>query len=88
LIALVRFYSDILGKEIRVDNFMGAKTWVSFPLKGMNRVSGDLVTPRGRNKPCSNETQVYLSCEGIIDEVNWKSRKIWRKDHCTRIQVG
>ena len=40
-----------------------------FPMEGLNRIGGDLVPPGGGNKPCANGTRVYLSCEGIIDEV-------------------
>ena len=64
----VKFYSNILGNEIRVETFMGQKLGF-FPMEGMEGVSGDLVPPGPGNKPSANGTSVYLSCEGIIDEV-------------------
>jgi len=32
-------------------------------------VGGNLVPPGPGYKPCANGTRVYLSCQGIIDEV-------------------
>lgn len=64
----VKFYSDILGKEVRVDSYMGQKLGF-FPMEGRDGVGGDLVPPGMGNKPCANGTRVYLSCEGILDEV-------------------
>lgn len=40
----VKFYSNILGKEIRVDSFMGQKLGF-FPMEGRDGVGGDLVPP-------------------------------------------
>jgi predicted enzyme related to lactoylglutathione lyase len=64
----VKFYSDILGKEVRVDTYMGQKLGF-FPMEGQEGVGGALVPPGMGNRPCSNGTHVYLNCEGIIDEV-------------------
>lgn len=64
----VKFYSAILGKEVRVDTYMGQKLGF-FPMEGREGVGGDLVPPGLGNKPCTNGTRVYLSCEGILDEV-------------------
>jgi hypothetical protein len=38
-------------------------------MDGTEGVGGDLVPPGMGNKPCANGTRVYLSCQGIIDEV-------------------
>jgi predicted enzyme related to lactoylglutathione lyase len=64
----VKFYSHILGKEIRVDSFAG-QTLGFFPMEGREGVGGDLVPPGTGNKPCAHGTRVYFSCEGILDEV-------------------
>jgi predicted enzyme related to lactoylglutathione lyase len=58
----VKFYSDILGQQIRVDTFMGQKLGF-FPMDGMEGVGGALVLPRWA-KPCANGTRVYLSLPG------------------------
>jgi predicted enzyme related to lactoylglutathione lyase len=64
----VKFYSDILGQKIRVDTYMGQKLGF-FPMEGREGVGGDLVPPGLGAKPCANGIRVYLSCEGVIDEV-------------------
>ncbi len=64
----VKFYSDILGMPIRVDSIMGQKLGF-FPMDGPTGVGGDLVPPGMGNSPCGNGTRVYLSCQGIIDQV-------------------
>ena len=40
----VKFYSEILGKEVRVDSFMGQKLGF-FPMDGREGVGGDIVPP-------------------------------------------
>jgi predicted enzyme related to lactoylglutathione lyase len=64
----VQFYSDILGQQIRVDTYMGQKLGF-FPMDSREGVGGDLVPPGLGAKPCANGTRVYLSCEGILDDV-------------------
>lgn len=64
----VKFYSDILGQQIRVDDFMGQKLGF-FPMEGREGVGGDIVPPGLGNKPCSNGTRVYLNCMGMLDQV-------------------
>jgi predicted enzyme related to lactoylglutathione lyase len=64
----VKFYSDILGQQIRVDTYMGQKLGF-FPMDSREGVGGDLIPPGLGAKPCANGTRVYLSCEGILDDV-------------------
>jgi predicted enzyme related to lactoylglutathione lyase len=64
----VKFYSNILGRQIRVDAYMGQNLGF-FPMDGMEGLGGDLMPPGLGNKPCANGARVYLSCQGIIDEV-------------------
>ncbi|NPV61618.1 MAG: VOC family protein [Methanotrichaceae archaeon] len=64
----VKFYSHILAEEIRVDSFAGQKLGF-FPMEGREGVGGDLTPPGTGNRPCQNGTLVYLSCEGILDQV-------------------
>ena len=64
----VKFYSTILGVEIKVSEHMGQKLGF-FPCEGPNeKVGGDLVPP-GWGKPSATGTCVYLNCEGKLDEV-------------------
>lgn len=83
----VRFYSDILGKEIRVDTYVGQKLGF-FPMDGMEGVGGDLVPPGSGNRPCANGTRVYLSCQGIIDEVIGRVEKSGGKIIMPKSKLG
>jgi predicted enzyme related to lactoylglutathione lyase len=83
----VKFYSAILGKEIRVDTFGGQKLGF-FPMDGMEGVGGDLVPPGMGNKPCANGTRVYFSCEGMIDEVIGRIEKAGGKIITPKFKMG
>jgi uncharacterized protein len=83
----IKFYSDILGQQIRVDTFMGQKLGF-FPMDGMEGVGGDLVPPGMGNKPCANGTRVYLSCQGIIDEVIGRVEKSGGKIIAPKFKLG
>jgi uncharacterized protein len=82
----VKFYSDILGQEIRVDTFMGQKLGF-FPMDGLEGVGGALVLPRWA-KPCANGTRVYLSCQGIIDDVIGRVEKSGGKIIAPKFELG
>jgi predicted enzyme related to lactoylglutathione lyase len=64
----VKFYSEILGEEVRVDDSMGQKLGF-FPMDRDGDVGGDIVPPNPNNKPSSFGTRVYLNCEGRLDDV-------------------
>ena len=64
----VKFYSTILGSEIRIDESMGQKLGL-FPMDQDGDVGGDIVPPGTGHNPSKDGTRVYLNCEGIIDEV-------------------
>ncbi len=83
----VKFYSNILGKEIRVDSFMGQELGF-FPMEGRDGVGGDLVPPGSGNKPCAHGTRAYLSCEGIIDEVVERVEKAGGKIITPKFKMG
>ncbi len=51
-----------------METFMGQKLGF-FPMEGREGVGGDIVPPGLGNKPCGHGTRVYLSCEGVLDEV-------------------
>ena len=70
----MKFYSDILGKQINVYTYMGQKLGF-FPMDEMEGIGGDLVPPEIGNKPCAIGTRDYLSCQGIIDEVIGRAEK-------------
>ncbi len=82
-----KFYSNILGKEIRIDTFMGQKLGF-FPMDSRDGVGGDLVPPGMGNKPCANGTRVYLSCEGIIDDVIGRVEKSGGKIIMPKSKLG
>ena len=83
----VRFYSAILGKEIRVETFMGQKLGF-FPMEGREGVGGDIVPPGLGNKPCGYGTRVYLSCEGVLDEVIARVEKAGGKITIPKTALG
>jgi len=83
----VKFYSAILGKEIRVESFMGQKLGF-FPMEGREGVGGDLVPPGMGAKPSDHGTLVYFSCEGILDEVIARVEKAGGKIAMPKTQIG
>ena len=83
----VKFYSTILGKEIRIDTFMGQKLGF-FPMEGKEGVGGDLVPPGLGNKPSANGTRVYLNCEGSLDAVIARVEKAGGKIVTPKTQIG
>lgn len=83
----VKFYSDILGQKVRVDTYMDQKLGF-FPMEGREGVGGDLVPPGMGNKPCANGTRVYLSCEGILDEVLGRVEKAGGKIIAPKFKIG
>lgn len=62
-----KFYSEVLGAEVRVDEHMGQKLGF-FPMAGREGVGGDLLPPDPAFKPSAEGTRVYFSCEGRLDE--------------------
>ena len=83
----VRFYSEILGREIRVDTFEGQKLGF-FPMDGREGVGGDLIPPVPEYKPCANGTRVYLNCNGVIDEVLGRVEKAGGKIKMAKFRMG
>ena len=82
----VKFYSDILGQKIRVGTLMGQKLGF-FPMEGKDGVGGDIVPPVTGYKPCANGIRVYLSCQGIIDEVIGRVEKSGGKIVSPKIKI-
>lgn len=83
----VKFYSDILGQKVRVDTYMGQKLGF-FPMEGQEGVGGDLVPPGMGNKPSANGTRVYLSCQGILDDVLGRVEKAGGKIIAPKFKIG
>ena len=54
----------------------------------MEGVGGDIVSPVMGYKPCANGTRVYLSCQGIIDEVIGRVEKSGGKIVSQKIKIG
>ncbi len=67
----VRFYSEILGAEVKIRDFMGERLGF-FPMpadpKGPG-AGGDIVPPNERYRPSKGGTRVYLNCAGKLDQV-------------------
>jgi len=64
----LKFYSEILGAPLRVDDYLGQRL-AYFPMDPKGDVGGDLVPPSKHNKPSKTGTRVYLSLESIDDVV-------------------
>lgn len=60
----VRFYSDILGAPLRVEEAMGQRLGF-FPAEPQGGVGGNLVSPDEHHKPSQNGARVYLSTNDI-----------------------
>jgi uncharacterized protein len=64
----LKFYSTILGEELKVINYEGQKL-AMFPMDEDGNVGGDLVPPSEEFVPSKQGTRVYLNCDGKLDEV-------------------
>jgi predicted enzyme related to lactoylglutathione lyase len=86
----VKFYSDILGEEVKKQEFMG-QTLAMFPMEGTMEdmgVGGDIVPPNEDYKPSKNGTRVYLSVEGMLDEVLGRVEKAGGKIVQPKTNIG
>lgn len=63
----VKFYSRILGDEIKVDEFMSQRLGF-FPMEDREGVGGDIIPPDPRLKPSAEGMRIYLNCDGRLDE--------------------
>lgn len=63
----VKFYSDILGAPVRVQEYEGTKLGF-FPMEGEG-TGGDIVPPGQEHKPSADGTRIYLNAEGKLDQV-------------------
>ena len=63
----VKFYSDILGAPVRVQEYEGQKLGF-FPMDGEGS-GGDIVPPGLGHTPSADGTRIYLNCDGRLDEV-------------------
>jgi len=64
----LKFYGEILGTPLRVDDYLGQRL-AYFPMDPKGDVGGDLVPPSKHNKPSKTGTRVYLSVESIDDVI-------------------
>lgn len=55
----MKFYSTILGEEVKIHEFMGKKLGF-FPMEGESSVGGDLVPPGPGVKVSAEGTRVFL----------------------------
>lgn len=83
----VKFYSKILGEEVKVSEHMGVKLGF-FPMEGMEGVGGDLVPPSEGRKPSADGVRVYLSCEGKLDAVLGRVEKAGGKILQPKFNIG
>jgi len=64
----IKFYSDIMGEQVQVGEFMGQTLGV-FKTDNRESVTGDIVPPGPNHKPSPDGTRIYLCCEGKLDQV-------------------
>lgn len=64
----LKFYNEILGEEVRVQDYEGQKLGF-FPMDKEGEVGGDLVPPSKDHVPSKDGQRVYLNCTGKLDEV-------------------
>ena len=62
----VKFYSDILGTPVRVQEYMGHTLGI-LTIDGES--IGEITPPTPDQTPSPNGTRLYLTCEGRLDEV-------------------
>jgi uncharacterized protein len=82
----VKFYSEILGKPVRVAEYMG-QTLGFFPMDG-DGVGGNLAPPHDNFQPSTQGTRVYLNCEGQLDEVLSRVEKAGGKIVAPKMSIG
>ena len=70
----LKFYSTILGEELKVTDYQGQKLGF-FPMDQNGEVGGDLVPPSPDFKPSDQGSRVYLNCDGKLDEVIGRVQK-------------
>jgi uncharacterized protein len=82
-----KFYSEILGQEVKVTDFMG-QSYGFFPMEDMEGVGGD-IEPAGKgNAPSSKGTRVYFNCDGKLDEVLARVEKAGGKTVMPKTSIG
>lgn len=81
----VKFYSDILGAPVRVQEYEGHKLGL-FPMEGEGS-GGDIVPPGQEHKPSMDGTRVYLNCDGKLDEVLGRVEKAGGKIEQPTFQI-
>jgi predicted enzyme related to lactoylglutathione lyase len=57
-------------------------------MEGREGVGGDIVPPGLGSKPCGHGTRVYLSCEGVLDEVISRVEKAGGKITMPKTALG
>lgn len=60
----VKFYSQVLGQEVVVTEFMGQ----NLGMFAQAEVSGCIVPPGLPLQPSSSGTRIYFNCDGMLDE--------------------
>ena len=63
----VKFYSDIMGTPVSIDESMGMKMGL-FPMEDEGN-GGAIIPPSDDAKPGNSGTRIYLNCEGQLDAV-------------------
>jgi predicted enzyme related to lactoylglutathione lyase len=86
----VKFYSTILGNDIKVMDFQG-QTMGFFPMSGgpeSDRAGGALMPPTPGLEPSSSGTQVFLACDGQLDAVIGRVEKAGGKIATPKTSIG
>lgn len=84
----VKFYSEILGKPVRVAEHMGQKLGF-FSMDGDREgVGGNIAPPHEHFKPSTDGTRVFFNCNGYIDEVLARVEKAGGKIVAPKFSIG
>ncbi|MDO8592650.1 MAG: VOC family protein [bacterium] len=83
----VKFYSEILGEEVKVEDFMGQQLGF-FAMDSMEGVGGNIMPPDQNFKPSTNGARVYFNCQGKLDQVLARVEKAGGKIIKPKINIG
>ena len=64
----IKFYSDIMGAPIRVEELAGMKMGF-FPTEGREGVGGNIISSSPDAVPGPQGNRIYINCDGRLDEV-------------------
>jgi len=85
-----KFYSTILGNEVKISTFNGA-TMGFFPMEGgmeSDGIGGCLMSPMEDDAPSKTGTCIFLACDGQLDAVIGRVEKAGGKVTVPKMHLG